>query len=140
MMGGDRFAEREWTTNWSGVGYGNSHSAQVGQNRGAAVATFKDASGNILNDSLTRASRYRVTTQKSTIPGNWLTNFPLGQARVSTPLPQMPKTPKPTRRRVPKIVLDFKQRCKEVAMSRAGRHGDLHLGLVRLFMENDADG
>jgi hypothetical protein len=55
-------------------------------------------------------------------------------------MPAKPKTPKPQRRRVDKVVLDFKNKCKLVAMSRSGVTRDLHLGLVKLFMENDADG
>ena len=142
MQGGDRYAPpgQEWTTNWSGIGTGSSHTENIGVNRGSPTAKFVDASGNEFGDSLTRASRYNVAKAQSTLPGNLLVNFPVKTPRPCTPPPPIQQAPKPTRRRVDRLVIEFKERCKQVAMTRAGKYGNLHLGLVKLFMENDADG
>jgi hypothetical protein len=50
------------------------------------------------------------------------------------------RAPKLTRVRLPHIVLDFNNRLRRAAMVASGNTGNIRLGLLRIFVQNDEDG
>jgi hypothetical protein len=125
---------RGWSTNWSVHQCGVPQYEKVHAMMTSPLATIK------MSDSLVRAPTYVPAMQRSAVPNNYMSVFPL-ELRVPTPKNKNKfRPPKLTRVRLPHIVIEFNERLRKAALNEAGPTGNIKLGLLRMFVQNDEDG